>query len=165
MMSPRWLLLYPGLMLVAAGLAAEGTILRGPVIIDGVGFDIHTMLYASGATILGLQLVLFSLIARAIGYIKAVLPMTSWYLRFIRAFSLERGIALGAAIGVCGLFIAVYSVKLWMAGGLSALDPASMMRVAIPSVTLMLAGAEIIFGSFVLSMIDVQFDSEWTQLS
>ena len=37
------------------------------VVIDGVGFDIHTMLYAAGATVLGVQLVLFSLVTRTIG--------------------------------------------------------------------------------------------------
>jgi glycosyltransferase involved in cell wall biosynthesis len=58
MMSPRWLMLYPGLCLIGVGIAAELAILRGPVLINGVGFDIHTMLYAAGATILGVQLVL-----------------------------------------------------------------------------------------------------------
>ena len=57
------------------GVAAEIAILHGPVIIDGVGFDIHTMLYAAGATILGVQLVLFSLLARTIGVLKIILPM------------------------------------------------------------------------------------------
>jgi hypothetical protein len=33
-----------------------------------------------------------------------------------------------------------------------------MMRVAIPSVTLMLAGAEIIYSSFLLEFIDVRSD-------
>jgi hypothetical protein len=31
-----------------------------------------------------------------------------------------------------------------------------MMRIAIPSVTLMLAGAEIVFASFILGFIDVR---------
>ena len=81
MMSPRWLLLYPGLTLIGVGLAAELATLRGPVVIKGVGFDIHTMLYAAGATILGLQLVLFSLVARAIGCVKRLLPMTASFRR------------------------------------------------------------------------------------
>ncbi|MEA3197800.1 MAG: hypothetical protein QOF32_1852, partial [Gammaproteobacteria bacterium] len=46
MMSPRWLMLYPGACLIGIGVAAEVAILRGPVVIAGVGFDIHTMLYA-----------------------------------------------------------------------------------------------------------------------
>ena len=76
MMSPRWLMLYPGACLIAVGIAAELAILHGPIVIDGVGFDIHTMLYAAGATILGVQLVLFSLLARTVGVLKNLLPMT-----------------------------------------------------------------------------------------
>jgi hypothetical protein len=161
MMSPRWLMLYPGLCLMGIGLAAELAILRGPIVIDGVGFDIHTMLYAAGATILGVQLVLFSLLARAVGVLKSLLPMTGWLARFLRVFTLERGILLGVSLALAGLGLAVYSVQSWWADArLAALDPATMMRVAIPSVTLMLAGAEIFFASFLLSIIDVRSTSE-----
>lgn len=158
MMSPRWLLLYPGLTLIGVGLAAELATLRGPVVVNGVGFDIHTMLYAAGATILGLQLVLFSLVARAIGCVKRLLPMTASFRRFLRLFSLERGIVLGGTIWTLGVATAIYSIRVWIAANLSALDPAVVMRIAIPSVTLMLAGAEIALGSFVLSFIDVRPD-------
>ncbi len=156
MMSPRWLLLYPGLFLLVIGTAAGAMIIRGPLVIKGVGFDIHTMLYASGGTILGLQLILFSILARAVGCVKNVLPMTSNFRRFLAVFSLERGIACGLAIGFAGLLVAIYSVEIWVAAQLAALDPQAMMRIAIPSVTLMLAGAEIVFASFILSFIDVQ---------
>ncbi len=158
MMSPRWLLLYPGLFLLVLGTAAGAMIIRGPLVIKGVGFDIHTMLYASGGTILGLQLILFSILARAVGCVKNVLPMTSNFRRFLAIFSLERGIACGLAIGLAGLLLAIYSVDIWVATQLAALDPQAMMRIAIPSVTLMLAGAEIVFASFILSFIDVQPD-------
>jgi len=156
MMSPRWLMLYPGLCLIGLGAAGELAILRGPLVIDGVGFDIHTMLYAGGATVLGIQLVLFSLVARTIGVLKKLLPMSAPLARFLRVFSLERGILAGASFGLAGLGLAVYSVLSWAQTRLSALDPVTMMRVAIPSVTLMLAGAEIIFASFLLGFIDVR---------
>jgi glycosyltransferase involved in cell wall biosynthesis len=156
MMSPRWLMLYPGASLIALGLAAELMILHGPVVIAGVGFDIHTMLYAAGATILGVQLVLFSLLARTVGVVKNLLPMTRSLSRFLRIFTLERGITLGLSLCICGFALAVYSVESWAHARLGALDPATAMRVAIPSVTLTLAGAEIIFGSFLLGFIDVR---------
>jgi hypothetical protein len=156
MMSPRWLLLYPGACLIAAGMAAELAILRGPIVIHGVGFDIHTMLYAAGATILGLQLVLFSVMARTIGVLKNLLPMTSTLARFLRLFTLERGVLLGLSLGLGGLALAAYSVDTWARARLGALDPVSMMRVAIPSVTFILAGAEILFASFLLGLIDVR---------
>jgi hypothetical protein len=156
MMSPRWLLLYPGIALIVVGVAAQLAILRGTVVIRGIGFDVHTMIFAAGFSILGLQLVVFALFARAIGCLKGVLPMTAWFARVLDAFTLERGIILGMAILASGIGLAVYSVELWVSQGLSRLDPAQMMRIAIPSVGLMLAGAEITFASFVLSFIDVR---------
>jgi len=156
MMSPRWLMLYPGACLIGIGVAAEIAILHGPVVIGGVGFDIHTMLYAGGATILGVQLILFALLARTVGVLKALLPMSPPLERFLRLFTLERGILFGLVLCLSGLALAIYSVESWAHARLAALDPATMMRVAIPSVTLMLAGAEIIFASFLLGLIDVR---------
>jgi glycosyltransferase involved in cell wall biosynthesis len=156
MMSPRWLMLYPGTFLIGIGIAAELAILHGPIVIEGVGFDIHTMLYAAGATILGVQLVLFSLLARTVGVLKNVLPMSPPLARFLRVFTVERGILTGLSLGLLGLGLAVYSLENWAHTRLAALDPATMMRIAIPSVTLMLAGAEIVFASFLLGFIDVR---------
>jgi len=156
MMSPRWLMLYPGACLIGIGVAAELAILRGPIIIDGVGLDIHTMLYAAGSTILGIQLVLFSLMARTVGVLKNVLPMTRSLARFLRIFTLERGILFGLSLLLGGFGLAVYSVESWAHARLGALEPTTVMRVAIPSVTLMLAGAEIIFASFLLGFINVR---------
>lgn len=153
-MSPRWLLLYPGLALMALGVATELVIIRGPVVVAGVGFDIHTMLYSAGATILGLQLVIFATLARAIGCVKGLLPMTPAVAWLWGAATLERGIAAGLAVSALGLGLAAYSVDLWLDAKLKALDPAEMMRYAIPSVTLMIAGAEVVFASFVLSLIE-----------
>lgn len=156
MMSPRWLLFYPGLFLITSGLAAELAILRGPVVIHGVGFDIQTMLYAAGATILGLQLVLFSVIGRTVGVLKRLLPMTPRLRWFLRAFTVERGVILGMALGLAGLGLAAYSVDAWVRARLGAMDPMTAMRIVIASVTMMLAGGEILFASFLLGLIDVR---------
>jgi glycosyltransferase involved in cell wall biosynthesis len=156
MMSPRWLMLYPGTFLIGIGIAAELAILHGPIVIEGVGFDIHTMLYAAGATILGVQLVLFSLLARTVGVLKNVLPVSPPLARFLNLFTVERGILTGLSLGLVGLGLAAYSLENWAHTRLAALDPATMMRIAIPSVTLMLAGAEIVFASFLLGFIDVR---------
>lgn len=155
MMSPRWLMLYPGACLVLVGTISELSILRGPIVVNGIGFDIHTMLYASGAIILGVQLVLFATLARAVGVLKNVLPMTTQLGRFLRVFTLERGILAGLLLALVGLGLAVYSVETWAHARLAALNPAIVMRLAIPSVTLMVTGAEIIFASFLLGFIDI----------
>lgn len=159
-MSPRWLMLYPGAALIAIGAAAEIAILHGPIVVHGIGFDIHTMLYAGGASILGLQLVLFSLLARTVGVLKKILPMSEPLRQFLRLFTLERGILLGLSLASVGFALGVYSVVRWADVHLSALNPVTIMRLAIPSVTLMIAGAEILFASFLLGLIDVGANEE-----
>ena len=159
MMSPRWLLFYPGVLLIAVGSTAELLISQGPVIIHGVGFDIHTMLYAAGATILGLQLVLFSVIARTVGVLKGLLPMTARLRAFLRVFTLERGVLLGSLLGLTGLALAVYSLDTWFRARFGPMGPLEAMRVVITSVTLMLAGGETLFASFLLGLIDVRPDA------
>jgi glycosyltransferase involved in cell wall biosynthesis len=156
MMTPRWLMLYPGLTLVAIGTAAQGALYHAPIFVGRVGFDIHTMLYAAGATVLGMQLVLFSILARAVGVLKNILPMSPALARFLKLFTLERGIVLGLSLGLAGLGLAAYSLSRWASVELGPLDPPAMMRVAIPSVTLMINGAEIVFASFLLGFIDLR---------
>jgi len=154
MMCPRWLFLYPGLFLFVVGLVVQSVIVRGPIVGAGVGFDIHTMLFAAGSTILGLQLLIFSVLARAIGCVKGVLPLTSAIRALWERLTLERGIVLGSIVMLSGLALAVRSVDIWLQAHLGALDPTAMMRLAIPAVTLIIGGAEIVFASFVLGFIE-----------
>ena len=158
MMSPRWLLFYPGMSLIAAGVMVELLLLHGPIAVHGVGFGVHTMLYAAGATILGLQLVLFSVIGRTVGVLKHLLPMTPRLRKFLQVFTVERGILLGVSLGLAGLGLAVYSLDTWFRARFGPLNPLTAMHAVITSVTLMLAGGEILFASFLLGLIDVHPD-------
>jgi len=160
MLSPRWLFLYPGAVLFAAGAVAQAAILTGPVAVGRVVLDIHTMLYAGGAMIVGLQMALFSLIVKTAAAAQGMLPTGSNFRRFVRHFSLERGILLGAAIALAGFVLAAYSLSMWMSTGLSELDPRHVMRVAIPSLTLSIVGVEIMFSAFVLHFLIWNLESE-----
>ena len=153
MYSPRWLLLYPGLLLLATGAFASVVLTAGPVRIGSVGFDIHTLLYSATASVLGLQLVVLSVVTTAAGIGAGHLPASPGHLRLMSVFTLERGLAVGALMLVLGLGMGAASVLGWAQAGLSALDPVRTMRAAIPSATLMLAGTELVFASFVLSFI------------
>jgi hypothetical protein len=88
--------------------------------------------------------------------VKNLLPMSPSLARFLQVFTLERGILLGLSLVAIGFGLAVYSVASWAEVRLGALEPTEMMRKTIPSVTLMLGGAEIFFASFLLGLIDVR---------
>src|SRR5436190_22370638 len=53
MLSPRWLFLYPGLLLMLAGTAGCIWLLPSPVHVGQIGFDVHTLMYAFAAIVLG----------------------------------------------------------------------------------------------------------------
>lgn len=156
MMSPRWLFLYPGFFLLGVGTLGTATIMAQPLVIKGVAFDIHTLLYAGAAAIIGTQLLLFSVITRAIGIVKGVLPLSPSASQLLRWFTLERGLIAGLGIFIVGLSLAGISVARWADLHFTALDPREMMRLAIPSVTFMVLGMEVLFASFVVSFIDAK---------
>jgi glycosyltransferase involved in cell wall biosynthesis len=160
MLSPRWLFLYPGALLFAIGAVAQAAILTGPVVVGRVVLDIHTMLFAGGAMIAGVQMAMFSLIVRTAAAAQGMLPAGSNFRRFVRHFTLERGLVIGAAIALAGFVLAAYSLSMWMSAGLSELEPRHVMRVVIPSLTLSIIGIEIMFSSFVLHFLVWNLDSD-----
>src|SRR5258707_729360 len=58
--SPRWLFLYPGLMLMMVGTLVSGWLLASPRMIGGLTLDVHTLLYAAMAIVMGFQMVVFA---------------------------------------------------------------------------------------------------------
>jgi len=160
MLSPRWLFLYPGAFLVCVGLIAQTTILVGPVALGRVVLDIHTMLFAGGAMVVGVQMIIFSVLVKTAAATHGVLPSGSNFRRFISRFSLERGIVLGAVIALAGFLLAAYSLWIWASTGFSALEPRDVMRIAIPSLTLSVIGIELVLSSFVLSFLLWNLDDD-----
>ena len=159
MFSPRWLFLYPGVFLFIVGAVAQIAILMGPVVVGRVVLDIHTMLFAGGAMIAGVQIALFSVIVKTAAVANDLLPSGSNFRRFLAHFTLERGIAIGGVLALAGFVLAGYSLSLWISTGMSEMEPRYVMRLVIPSLTLSVIGMEIIFSSFVLYFLKWNIDA------
>lgn len=155
--SPRWLFFYPGLLLLVLGVAASLWVLPATRVVGGIGFDIHTLLYASAASVVGTQLTLFGILARCTGSSLGLLPhsrLTRW---LTEHFRLEIGLLASAALIAGALGLAWQTVAGWEHGGFSALDPSATMRRAIPAATLGICGMELLVASFWLTFL--QFSS------
>src|SRR5437667_130333 len=88
--SPRWLFLYPGLALLALGMALTTALYFAPLHFLGAGLDIHSMLYASAGALLGMQLCLFALFARVSAQNSGLLPRRPGLDRLLATLTLER---------------------------------------------------------------------------
>jgi glycosyltransferase involved in cell wall biosynthesis len=158
--SPRWLFLYPGLALFVAGAAAGAVLETGPKHIGAVNFDIHTLLLAAFACLIGYQLIVFAVFTKVFAMEQGFHPPNPGYRALFRYVQLETGLAAGALLfllGVAGTAVAVLS---WGAVGFGNLDPRLTMREVIPAAVLLTLGVQTIFASFFLSILGIDDEAD-----
>ena len=150
MLSPRWLYLYPGCALLAAGAAAILAPIAYPVEAGGM-FGAYTMLFGCAFASAGAQLAMFSLLASA--FCDSI--GLSGGLRLARSGALaEAGILAGAATVALGAAGGVWSLFIWAQTG--GPDVETRLRVAIPSVTLVICGFQMVFSAFFFALLTTQ---------
>jgi|APFre7841882630_1041343.scaffolds.fasta_scaffold10374_3 glycosyltransferase involved in cell wall biosynthesis len=154
--SPRWLFLYPGLTMMGLGIALLLWLLPGVRYVGGIALDIHTLVYASGLIMLGLQACLFSIFTKLFGINLRLLPPDRLFRRLVNAFSLERGLVLGIVLIVGGLAGSTYAVVNWKGAAFGPQQPQELMRIVVPSLTSILVGMEIVFASFFVSILQLK---------
>ena len=153
--SPRWLFFYPGLLLTFVGLVMMLWLLPGARTVFNVTLDIHTMLFAAAAVVLGLQSLSFAVFSKVFGVGVGILPKDERVSNALKVLTLERGLIWGGGLILLGLAGSFYAVTTWGAISFGPVLPSSMMRIAIPSLTALTAGLQIVFGSFFLSLLGI----------
>jgi glycosyltransferase involved in cell wall biosynthesis len=151
--SPRWLFLYPGLVLMAVGLASMLWLLTGTRTIGSVGFGVNTLVYGGAAIILGFQAVVFSVFATIFAMNAGLLPQDPRMEKLKAVFSLEVGIIAGLLVFVGGVAAFAYAVGFWGKASFGALDPTESLRIVAPSATALVLGLQIVFSSFFISVL------------
>src|SRR5438067_8670069 len=151
--SPRWLFLYPGLALFVAGGAAGAVLETGPKHIGAGNFDIHTLLLAAFACLIGYQLIVFAVFTKVFAMEQGFHPPNPGYRALFRYVQLETGLAVGALLFLLGVAGSVVAVLSWGAVGFGNLDPRLTMREVIPTAVLLTLGVQTIFASFFLSIL------------
>jgi glycosyltransferase involved in cell wall biosynthesis len=154
--SPSWLFLYPGLLLMLAGLLAGLWLLPGPRRFAGVSWDIHTLMYAAAALLIGFQAVAFFVLAKVFIVTTGLHPESPRFSRLFRWFTLETGLLAGTGLSLLGLAMSLAAVSRWNAAAFGALDPSQTLRLVIPGVTTLLLGCQIIFCSLLLSILGLK---------
>lgn len=157
--SPRWLFLIPGLVLSAAGFLAGAILACGPVHLGRVTFDVGTLTMAAMTFMVGIQLVAFAFFTKVFAIEEGLLPHDPKFARWFRFFTLEKGVLAGAALALAGVVLLAYAFWLWWQTGYGQLDYPRNMRRLIPAATLIMAGLQIVFSSFFLSVLGLKTDS------
>jgi glycosyltransferase involved in cell wall biosynthesis len=155
--SPRWLFLYPGAAMFIGGLLAMAWLLPGTRTIDGIGLDIHTLLYAAVAVIIGVQSVQFWVFAKIYGMREGLVPPDPRFSSMIAAVArLEYGLIAGGVLLLIGVALGVYALGSWDVAGFGALRPSDTMRLVIPSAVAIILAFQIAYGAFFVSVLEIQ---------
>lgn len=139
--SPSWLFLYPGLFMLILGFLLIALLSFGPLKINQIILDIHTMLFSSFFIIAGLQSIIFFYFSRLLSFYNKLTTLP-------KILTLENLLIFGCIITTLGFLGSFYSFYLWMHQHFGNLIPTQMMRILIPSFTCLIAGLQIIFSGF-----------------
>lgn len=149
--SPTHLFIVPGALMAALGSLVALTVLAD-ISVLGREWDLHAMIAGALAMIVGTQVLALGLCAHAYGtYFMG--ERDAWFDRMRARFRLEHGLMLGGAFTLIGFAIAAAIVGTWVGRGFGEL---SETRLAVLAATLMIVGVQIVFSSFLLSILGLR---------
>lgn len=154
--SPRWLLLYPGILLIMVSSALFLRLLAGPLQIGKISFDLNTLDVTSLALIFGYQMVLLACFVRIFAYTRGFLPRQHWLEKAFHYFTLERGILAGASALLAGLAIIGMTLWSWARADFGDLAPEIQTRWVMAGRTLAALGAQTLLFSFIFSYLGLE---------
>ena len=149
---PRWLFLYPGAAMMALGVAGSAALLAGAAWTAGLGL----LLVSSAAILLGFQSVAFAFCARIYAFNEGLLPEDKPLEAMFNRFTLETGLVAGAALLAIGLTAGVIAAVGWSPSGVGTLTPREALQVAIPAVTAVCLGGQVVLTSFLFSFLGLR---------
>ena len=155
-LSPRWLMLYPGLVLLVLGGAGLVWLSFGTFTIGDVSFSVQTMLACATAAVAGIQTIGLAVVARSYASDLKLLPVQVGLERALERVTLERGVLIGALSTLLGVSAFVVAVALWGSTGFGTLDVASSMRLPIWGMVLVISGLQVFLVSFTLSLTRIE---------
>lgn len=135
LLSPRWLYLIPGQLLLFLGFAGYTMFYSGVEII-GIKFGAHTLLVASLAFLMGFQAIMFSFMSRAFAIKCGIFPEDSHFSLLNRFATLERGLILSSVLFAIGIGSVGVTFKGWYDVGFGFLDYGQTLGYVVPGITL-----------------------------
>jgi hypothetical protein len=151
--SPRWLFLYPGLVLLALGGTVGALLMPGPLVIGTVGFDINTLLFAAMSILIGFQSIVFAAFTKIFAISEGLLPEDPRLSRLFRYVTLEVGLAVGVLLVLAGTGAWGFGLAYWRSHHFGPLDPEKTLRIVIPGLVCFTLGFQAILSSFFLSVL------------
>lgn len=154
--SPKWLFLFPGIIMMVFGFLISTVLIVSPVHIFKVTFDVHTLLYSTSTLLVGFQFVVFYGFTKVFAVTQNLLPKSNRYNSLFKYINLEKGLILGFTTTLIGLGLSIYGFSLWSKNNFGVLEVQTTLRLIIPAVTTIIMGVQIVLFSFFFSILGLK---------
>ena len=151
--SPNWLFLYPGLLFSVIGLIFSVLLEISSISLNGIGFDINTLLYSAVFFILGVDLILFHIFTKIYAIHAKFIKTEKNYLSKINA---EKCVLFGLLFMIIGIIITIMAFLYWKKMSFGSLNSQLIFRITIPAAILILLGVKIIFAGFLVDILRIK---------
>ncbi|MDH4444320.1 MAG: glycosyltransferase family 2 protein [Akkermansiaceae bacterium] len=154
--SPRWLFLFPGILVSLIGSVGLTALTLGNMIFGRVVLDVGTMMVSSMMLLLGTQLLWLAVFTREFGVAEGLLRPNPRLRKILDVFSLEWGLVFGILMVLSGLGLLGWAFLDWQKAGFQGLSYGTNLRRIIPASTLIVLGVQFLFGSFFLGVLGLR---------
>jgi hypothetical protein len=154
LLSPRWTLVYPGLILMVLGFAIGLPLTMGFLNLGAVTLGPHTLAAAGFMVMVGYTAVTVGLAARIYAMQEELGPPSSEMLnRWFHRITLERGLVAGALILLAGLVMVGWVIVRWWSLSFGPMPLEQTIRPLLVGGFLLAIGFQTILMSFFYSML------------
>src|SRR6185503_1886792 len=108
--------------------------------IGAAELDVHTLMYCGVALGVGVQLVVFALLAKALSIALGFHPRDRRFERLLEHLHPNLGALVGLLLIVLGVVLGSEAMAAWAEEGFGDLDPFRTMRLVIPSAAALTVG-------------------------
>jgi len=157
--SPWWLFAVPGLLTMTLGLALTAAVALFRIELFGRVWHTHFALLGSAFAILGLQVTLLGVFAKAVFVLDGI-GRSPAVEKMITEYRLEVALLVGLGVFLGGLAIDTRILFVWIQTGGGLLDE-TVTNLAIMGGTLLALGVEVIFSAFFLSILKGSRGRRW----
>lgn len=156
LLSPRWTLIIPGLLLCGLGAIIAALVAFRPFMItERFGFDVHSLVLGCMLVLVGYAAVLVGAAARIYAIQQQIDPSPSYSERLVSFFTLERGVAAGALMLTVGAILIGALAWRALSDPLRPEEIRTTMRPMIIGATLVALGVQTVLMSFFYSMLGI----------
>ena len=157
--SPKFLFIYPGLALVALGAAGALLLSHGPLRLTRLlVLDIHSLIAACFAVLIGTQLLMFGALARRYAMVEGFLPppKARGLQPFLLGLTLETTLRIALGVLIAGILGVAWAVERWAALKFGPIHLFDVLRILAPSLTAIAVAVQLAASGFLASVFTIR---------